>query len=111
MHPIAKLKHVLWLGDLKAPLKNAAVKSIHNTSSKLQSEIFFKKHWFYLAFASRLNLGTTLFNGLVFLFETTVVCKLEQATQILVGFLKTFYIYIYIYTYLNQPFFAYSKFL
>ena len=33
MHPRAKLKHVLWLGDLKASLKNAAEKSFHQTTS------------------------------------------------------------------------------
>ena len=33
MHLRANLKYVLWLGDLKASLKNAAAKSIHNTSS------------------------------------------------------------------------------
>ena len=33
VHLRAKLKHVLWLGDLKASLKNAAAKSFHKTSS------------------------------------------------------------------------------
>ena len=35
VHLRAKLKHVLWLGDLKASLKNAAEKSFHKTSSTM----------------------------------------------------------------------------
>ena len=37
VHLRAKLKHVLWLGDLKASLKNAAEKSFHKTSSNAHS--------------------------------------------------------------------------
>ena len=37
--PRAKLKHVLWLGDLKASLKNSIAIFIHNTSSKNQHRL------------------------------------------------------------------------
>ena len=38
--PRAKLKHVLWLGDLKAWLKNSKTISAHNTSSNHQGHIW-----------------------------------------------------------------------
>ena len=50
MHLRAKLIRVLWLGDLKAALKNAAAKSIHNTSSStVHSDGNPKKFWRSLA--------------------------------------------------------------
>ena len=42
VHLRAKLKHVLWLEDLKASLKNAAEKSFHKTSSNIYALVLFR---------------------------------------------------------------------